>query len=57
MTPWRWKHWEVKVGRWRLARWCDGAPCFQAMGYGERLALTPNRRHPVRAWRVRGASR
>lgn len=37
------RHWEIALGRWRLSRWCDSAPCY----------LTPDARHPIRAWRVR----
>lgn len=37
------RHWEFAWGRWRLARWCPGAPCH----------LTADRRHPITVWKVR----
>lgn len=37
------KHWELHLGRWRISRWCDGAPC----------SLTPDVGHHISAWRVR----
>jgi hypothetical protein len=39
------KHWEIRLGRWRLGRWCEGAPCRLVGG-----------RHPISMWRVRAVS-
>jgi hypothetical protein len=36
------RHWGIRLGRWRLSRWCEGAPCRLVGG-----------RHPISIWRVR----
>jgi hypothetical protein len=38
------KHWEVGIGRFRVARWHRGAPCRW---------LAASVSHPIRAWKVR----
>lgn len=44
-----WLHWEIRIWRLHVARWCIGAPCY--------LKGVNDPRHPLEVYTVRRVNR